>query len=299
MVDEVTKVNLHAGNTMIIPTGWIHAVYTPQDALVFGGNFLHSYNAALQLQVREIEIATHVPKKFCFPLFSRLCWYVGDKYLLDLRAKEDFTPRVLDSIEALSDFLVSEVRAMERGPEPVRRDVRDQVPNDKVKDAPAVARELRWRVRLAEGYTSDGGRCDQARGREEPATKLVGRKRRREGEIPLTDLATQGDPKFRNFQPKVWESLEEDHEEGVRHLIVEPDQDISAFAGSWKDWKDEPGSSELVKGDKVEVGRRRQVIVKMRRTGHGFERHRVERVVETWSRDDAQGAASDIPAPCC
>jgi hypothetical protein len=59
-------VNLHEGNTMIIPTGWIHAVvcrplfallgrqlifveYTPQDALVFGGNFLHSYNAALRM----------------------------------------------------------------------------------------------------------------------------------------------------------------------------------------------------------------------------------------------------------
>ena len=88
---------------MIIPTGWIHAVvrcslalhwlylifveYTPQDALVFGGNFLHSYNAALrafvswyhssrssrptELKVREIEISTHVPKKFRFPLFSR------------------------------------------------------------------------------------------------------------------------------------------------------------------------------------------------------------------------------------
>jgi hypothetical protein len=66
MVDEVIKVNLHEGNTMIIPTGWIHAVvccplaallgcqlifaeYTPQDALVFGGNFLHSYNAALRM----------------------------------------------------------------------------------------------------------------------------------------------------------------------------------------------------------------------------------------------------------
>jgi F-box and leucine-rich repeat protein 10/11 len=105
MVDEVIKVNLREGNTMIIPTGWIHAVvcsplsailgcllmfveYTPQDALVFGGNFLHSYNAALrmfvpcsiarsnsfsaELKVREIEIATHVPKKFRFPLFSRL-----------------------------------------------------------------------------------------------------------------------------------------------------------------------------------------------------------------------------------
>ena len=103
MVDEVTKVDLREGNTMIIPTGWIHAVvrcllvllwlwlifveYTPQDALVFGGNFLHSYNAALrtcascyrlsrssrpaELKVREIEISTHVPKKFCFPLFAR------------------------------------------------------------------------------------------------------------------------------------------------------------------------------------------------------------------------------------
>ena len=26
MVDEVTKVDLSEGNTMIIPTGWIHAV---------------------------------------------------------------------------------------------------------------------------------------------------------------------------------------------------------------------------------------------------------------------------------
>lgn len=26
LVDEVTKVTLTAGNTMIIPTGWIHAV---------------------------------------------------------------------------------------------------------------------------------------------------------------------------------------------------------------------------------------------------------------------------------
>lgn len=26
---------------MIIPTGWIHGVYTPKDTLVIGGNFLH------------------------------------------------------------------------------------------------------------------------------------------------------------------------------------------------------------------------------------------------------------------
>jgi hypothetical protein len=228
----------------------------------------------------------------------RLCWYVGEKYQRDLRAKEDFTPRVLDSIEALSDFLVSEVRAMERGPESIRRDVRDQVPSDKVKDAPALARELRWRVRLAEGYASDGDRCDQASAREEPAAKHVGRKRRREGEPP-TGVATQGDSRFRNFQPKIWEALEEEHEEGVRHLTVQPAQVIGSFAGSWNDWREEPASSQLVKGDRVEVGRRRQVIVKMRRTDNGFERQRVERIVETWIWDDAEAVETTQAALRC
>lgn len=31
MVDEVIKVVLTQGNTMIIPTGWIHAVVSPGD----------------------------------------------------------------------------------------------------------------------------------------------------------------------------------------------------------------------------------------------------------------------------
>jgi hypothetical protein len=38
------------GQTVFIPTGWIHAVMTPIDSLVFGGNFLHSY--AIDLQIK-------------------------------------------------------------------------------------------------------------------------------------------------------------------------------------------------------------------------------------------------------
>jgi F-box/leucine-rich repeat protein 10/11 len=34
MVDEVVKVTLHAGNTMIIPTGWIHAVVSTSAAVI-------------------------------------------------------------------------------------------------------------------------------------------------------------------------------------------------------------------------------------------------------------------------
>lgn len=40
--------------------GWIHAVYTPMDTLVFGGNFLHSFNIPMQLRIYSIEDRTRV-----------------------------------------------------------------------------------------------------------------------------------------------------------------------------------------------------------------------------------------------
>lgn len=50
MVDKCFKLTVTAGQTVLIPTGWIHAVYTPVDSIVFGGNFLHSLNIQLQLK---------------------------------------------------------------------------------------------------------------------------------------------------------------------------------------------------------------------------------------------------------
>ncbi len=40
--------------------GWIHAVHTPEDSLVFGGNYLHSYNIPMQLRIAEVEDRTRV-----------------------------------------------------------------------------------------------------------------------------------------------------------------------------------------------------------------------------------------------
>lgn len=64
----------------IIPTGWIHAVYTPEDSLVIGGNFLHAMNISAQLQVYDIESATKVPAKFRFPFYKRMNWYAAHYY---------------------------------------------------------------------------------------------------------------------------------------------------------------------------------------------------------------------------
>ncbi len=223
--------------------------------------------------------------------FRRLCWYVGEKYLRDLRAKEDFTPRVLESIEAISEFLVSEVRVMERSPETARRDVRDEVPGDKVKDAPALARELRWRVRLAGGYTSDDeDHFGRALTQDDLTPKDVGRKRKRDSEFPPIGVAVPSDGMFRNFQPKTWETVEEEQEESMRHVTV---QDIDSLAERLSEWKEELDAS-APEGHEVEVGRRRQVISKTRKTVRGFERQRTERVLEKWSWDHEVLEEADV-----
>ncbi|EDV29726.1 uncharacterized protein TRIADDRAFT_19587 [Trichoplax adhaerens] len=78
------KCRIRQGETLFIPTGWIHAVYTPTDSLVFGGNFLHFLNMELQLKVYDLEIRLNTPEKFLFPFFETCIWYSG-RYLVDLR----------------------------------------------------------------------------------------------------------------------------------------------------------------------------------------------------------------------
>ncbi|KAL0267255.1 UNVERIFIED_CONTAM: hypothetical protein PYX00_009581 [Menopon gallinae] len=80
-VEKCQRVTLMAGNTFFIPTGWIHAVYTPMDSLVFGGNFLHSFGIERQLKIAQVEDTTHVPQKFRYPFFTEMLWYVLEKYV--------------------------------------------------------------------------------------------------------------------------------------------------------------------------------------------------------------------------
>ncbi|KAG8217341.1 Clavaminate synthase-like protein [Butyriboletus roseoflavus] len=303
MVDEVVKVTLHPGNTMIIPTGWIHAVHTPADSLVFGGNFLHSYNIGTQLKVIDIEKATRVPKKFRFPYFTkyrgfpvylspwltlshpRLCWYVADKYLRDLRAKEEFSPRVLESLEALCSYLVSEVRIMERGSEAAKRDAKEQVPIDRIKDASSLARELRWRIRLAAGATSD----DEEHGK--PVKKALtngnanvngGVKRKRSPiETQGTETGTTLERvQFRNFQPKGWDVVEDlPKEEEIRSVQAVYPEEVG-WQQQWVKWDD--GALGGDAGRKASVERKQEITIKVRKIDGGLERQRIERTFEKW-----------------
>jgi len=36
-LDNCMQIDVCAGQTLLLPGGWVHAVFTPEDSLVFGG----------------------------------------------------------------------------------------------------------------------------------------------------------------------------------------------------------------------------------------------------------------------
>jgi F-box/leucine-rich repeat protein 10/11 len=80
---ECYRVDLREGDTMMIPSGWIHAVWTPKNSLVIGGNFLTRLNYGMQIKIAKIEKDTKVPRKFRYPFFQKVQWYAALKYLED------------------------------------------------------------------------------------------------------------------------------------------------------------------------------------------------------------------------
>ncbi|CAM9537205.1 unnamed protein product, partial [Hapterophycus canaliculatus] len=88
LADTCYRVVLNAGETLMIPSGWIHAVFTPKPSLVFGGNFLHSLNIPMQLQVHEIEGRAKIHNKFRFPFFKEMMLFAASKFLSALRTEQ-------------------------------------------------------------------------------------------------------------------------------------------------------------------------------------------------------------------
>uniref|UniRef100_A0A8C1Q600 Lysine (K)-specific demethylase 7Ab n=1 Tax=Cyprinus carpio TaxID=7962 RepID=A0A8C1Q600_CYPCA len=89
-VDKCYKCVVRQGTTLLIPTGWIHAVLTSQDCMAFGGNFLHNLNIGMQLRCYEMERRLKTPDLFKFPYFEAICWYVANNLLETLKeSRED------------------------------------------------------------------------------------------------------------------------------------------------------------------------------------------------------------------
>ncbi|XP_011404618.2 PREDICTED: uncharacterized protein LOC100632164 [Amphimedon queenslandica] len=84
IVRDCGVVHLKEGDTLLLPSGWIHGVYTPKQSLVFGGNFLLSLHICQQLTVAYMERDLKVQGRFKYPFYGTLHWYLIERYHLQL-----------------------------------------------------------------------------------------------------------------------------------------------------------------------------------------------------------------------
>ena len=205
----------------------------------------------------------------------RLCWYVGDKYLRDLKSTSgaSLPPRILSGILSLAEFLVSEARILETGAEQAKKEVREQIPTERVKDAPAAARELRWRAKLALGYSSDDEGSGGTRRAKKSVTPPIGFKRKRvEGDDEIAH--------FRNFKPKPWDAMVVVKKEANQTRVSK-----AARPSEGDEWTSRWVTEAEVKDeeDEATVESCQEVVIKVRRTLKGLERQRIERTIEDWT----------------
>jgi hypothetical protein len=220
----------------------------------------------------------------------------------------------MESLEYLAGYLVSEARLMERGTDQAKKAAKEHVPGDRIKDPAALAREFRWRVRLAAGFNSDDEGPSRRKGKAQAAAVAEAivngnpngpasshsngnaSKRKREednsGEAAPASL-------FRNFKPKAWlvEHETRGEEEPLVRRAPRPDPlDDQSLKDQWNEWKEE--WEEAPELEDADVSRRRDVLVRARRTADGLERQRIERTYERWSwrsRDEKGDMVVDGP----
>lgn len=105
------KFELNEGDTMFIPSGWIHAVFTPKDSLVIGGNFLINSSIQMQTYIQNLEARTEVQPRFRYPFFDQLCWYVAKEIILktyqDYETQNSINKNSISNISSQSNSNIS------------------------------------------------------------------------------------------------------------------------------------------------------------------------------------------------
>lgn len=114
LLEEGVAMELNAGDLFMLPSGWIHAVYTPKDSVIIGGNFLTVRDIETQLQVVDVERVTRVPKRFTFPMFDLVMGKTCE-WALSLGEKDNnkITPKALEALERYMKLQDTKYRPLE------------------------------------------------------------------------------------------------------------------------------------------------------------------------------------------
>jgi hypothetical protein len=66
----MTHLTVRAGDAVVIPGNVLHFVYTPEDSVAVGVNFLSMPELEVSLKTFQLEREEKIPRGMCFPHFE-------------------------------------------------------------------------------------------------------------------------------------------------------------------------------------------------------------------------------------
>jgi hypothetical protein len=72
-VETVSFTTVETRDTLLIPPGYIHAVFTVEDTIEFGGNFFDIYSMDIHLKITDMEDHLNIAKHQRCPYFAEVC----------------------------------------------------------------------------------------------------------------------------------------------------------------------------------------------------------------------------------
>ena len=80
-LEKCVRLELKEGDTMFLPGGWFHAVSTPEDSVVVGGNYINPLRVRQLITVRKIERRLGISPQAEFPKFDMLMYYAAGDFI--------------------------------------------------------------------------------------------------------------------------------------------------------------------------------------------------------------------------
>ncbi|KAF8354944.1 hypothetical protein PRIPAC_96567 [Pristionchus pacificus] len=177
-LEGCSRVVIRSGQTLFVPSGWVHAVYTPMDSIVFGGNFLTLQGMQMQIEIQKMDTRLELGNEFGYPYFDTVMFYTALTLSKQLKehcekratGSEDVFP-YLDGAVALVEYLKEadkEVTSKKQSPSKFARglskkDIVEQLEeavkmakeNDAAEDQPAINPKKEVNEETEEGMNSD------------------------------------------------------------------------------------------------------------------------------------------------
>lgn len=151
-LESCVRLRLMAGDTLFLPGGWLHAVSTPVDSVVVGGNFLNVYRLKNALEVVDMERRLKVDSEAHYPKLKMLMYYAAcDLVRRSQRGRALYGDGMVHGVPGLSEM---EIKGLPYLADYLEHFIRRRRKNEKQKQIQTIVDIIRYEI---ERHNKDGG----------------------------------------------------------------------------------------------------------------------------------------------